>query len=38
MRQIIGSFAQAYCFPRAVAYLDSGKVKVKGMVRALTTH
>lgn len=21
-----------HCFPRAVAYLDSGKVKVKGMV------
>ena len=30
--QIIGSFSQAYCFPRAVAYLDSGKVNVKGMV------
>ena len=30
--QIIGSFSQAYCFPRAVAYLDSGKVRVKGMV------
>ncbi|KAG1793526.1 chaperonin 10-like protein [Suillus plorans] len=29
---IIGSFSQTYCFPRAVAYLDSGKVKVKGMV------
>jgi len=29
---IIGSFSQAYCFPRAVAYLDSGKVRVKGMV------
>ncbi|KAG1836218.1 hypothetical protein DFJ58DRAFT_917738 [Suillus subalutaceus] len=28
---IIGSFSQMYCFPRAVAYLDSGKVKVKGM-------
>ena len=31
--QIIGSFSQAYCFPRAVAYLDGGKVNVKGMVR-----
>ncbi|EKM56587.1 uncharacterized protein PHACADRAFT_253802 [Phanerochaete carnosa HHB-10118-sp] len=30
--RIIGSFAQAHCFPRAVAYLDSGKIKVKGMV------
>ncbi|KAI6021055.1 chaperonin 10-like protein [Pisolithus marmoratus] len=29
---IIGSFSQTYCFPRAVAYLDSGKVKLKGMV------
>ncbi|KAJ7048497.1 chaperonin 10-like protein [Mycena amicta] len=30
--KIIGSFAQTFCFPRAVAYLDSGKVRVKGMV------
>ncbi|KAH7926263.1 GroES-like protein [Leucogyrophana mollusca] len=30
--RIIGSFAQTHCFPRAVAYLDSGKIKVKGMV------
>ncbi|KAF7323943.1 Zinc-binding dehydrogenase [Mycena kentingensis (nom. inval.)] len=30
--RIIGSFAQAFCFPRAVAYLDSGKIRVKGMV------
>jgi D-arabinitol dehydrogenase (NADP+) len=30
--QIIGSFSQTYCFPRAVAYLDSGKIKTKGMV------
>ncbi|KIK70189.1 hypothetical protein GYMLUDRAFT_34676 [Collybiopsis luxurians FD-317 M1] len=30
--KIIGSFSQTYCFPRAVAYLDSGKVNVKGMV------
>ncbi|KLO16102.1 NADP+-dependent D-mannitol dehydrogenase [Schizopora paradoxa] len=30
--RIIGSFSQAYCFPRAVQYLDSGKVRVKGMV------
>ncbi|KAI0758460.1 chaperonin 10-like protein [Irpex lacteus] len=29
---ILGSFSQAFCFPRAVAYLDGGKVKVKGMV------
>ncbi|KAI0088735.1 hypothetical protein BDY19DRAFT_993578 [Irpex rosettiformis] len=30
--QILGSFSQAYCFHRAVAYLDGGKVKVKGLV------
>ncbi|KAG6808282.1 N-terminal acetyltransferase A complex catalytic subunit ard1 [Tricholoma furcatifolium] len=30
--RIIGSFSQTYCFPRAVAYLDSGKIKTKGMV------
>jgi D-arabinitol dehydrogenase (NADP+) len=30
--QIIGSFSQTHCFPRAVAYLDSGKIKTKGMV------
>ncbi|CAK5272916.1 unnamed protein product [Mycena citricolor] len=30
--QIIGSFSQTYCFPRAVAYLDSGKINVSGMV------
>ncbi|KAH7910365.1 chaperonin 10-like protein [Hygrophoropsis aurantiaca] len=30
--RIIGSFAQTHCFPRAVSYLDSGKIKVKGMV------
>lgn len=31
--QIIGSFAQVHCFPRAVAYLESGRINVKGMVR-----
>ncbi|KAF9447138.1 GroES-like protein [Macrolepiota fuliginosa MF-IS2] len=30
--RIIGSFSQTFCFPRAVAYLDGGKVNVKGMV------
>lgn len=30
--KIIGSFAQVHCFPRAVAYLESGKISVKGMV------
>ncbi|KAF8639116.1 hypothetical protein AX17_001731 [Amanita inopinata Kibby_2008] len=30
--KIIGSFAQTHCFPRAVAYLDGGKIRVKGMV------
>ncbi|KAJ9121648.1 hypothetical protein QFC22_002268 [Naganishia vaughanmartiniae] len=29
---ILGSFSQVFCFPRAVAYLDSGRVNVKGMV------
>ncbi|KAI3602896.1 zinc-binding dehydrogenase [Moniliophthora roreri] len=29
---IVGSFAQTYCFPRAIEYLESGKVKVKGMI------
>lgn len=30
--KIIGSFSQTYCFPRAIAYIDGGKVNVKGMV------
>ncbi|KAI4517781.1 chaperonin 10-like protein [Schizophyllum commune] len=30
--KIIGSFSQTYCFPRTVAYLDSGKIKTEGMV------
>jgi len=30
--KIIGSFSQTFCFPRAVHYLDSGKIKVTGMV------
>ncbi|KAM5533564.1 hypothetical protein V8D89_012780 [Ganoderma adspersum] len=30
--RIVGSFAQMHCFPRAVAYLDSGRIKVKDMV------
>lgn len=29
---IIGSFSQTHCFPRAVAYLDSGKIRTEGMV------
>ena len=32
LSQIIGSFSQTFCFPRAVAYLDGGKINVKGMV------
>ncbi len=37
--QIIGTFAQAHCFARAVAYLDSGKIRVKGLVSAfLVVH
>jgi len=30
--KIIGSFSQTFCFPRAVSYLDGGKINVKGMV------
>jgi len=30
--EIMGSFAQSFCFPRAVAYLDSGKIKTEGIV------
>jgi len=29
---IIGSFAQTHCFPRAVHYLDNGIIKVKGLI------
>ncbi|KXN89151.1 D-arabinitol dehydrogenase 1, partial [Leucoagaricus sp. SymC.cos] len=29
--RIIGSFSQTFCFPRAVAYLDGGKINLKGM-------
>lgn len=35
--RIIGSFSQAFCFPRAVDFLDSGKVNVKGMVTDVFT-
>ena len=30
--KIVGSFAQTYCFPRAIAYLESRKVDVSKMV------
>ena len=30
--RIIGSFSQRCCFDRAVRYLESGKVRVEGMV------
>ncbi|KAG9035499.1 N-terminal acetyltransferase A complex catalytic subunit ard1 [Tulasnella sp. JGI-2019a] len=30
--QIIGSFAQTDCFPRAIAYLESGKLTTEGIV------
>jgi len=30
--RIIGSFAQTDCFPRAVAYLESGKLKTDGII------
>ncbi|KAK1927543.1 chaperonin 10-like protein [Papiliotrema laurentii] len=29
---IIGSFSQTYCFPRAIDLLDSGKIRTTGMV------
>jgi len=29
---ILGSFSETYMFPAAINYLDSGKVKVKGIV------
>ena len=29
---ILGSFSETYMFPAAIAYLDSGKVKVNGIV------
>lgn len=30
--KIIGSFSQTFCFPRTLAYLDSGKIRLTGMV------
>ncbi|OJJ62418.1 hypothetical protein ASPSYDRAFT_76278 [Aspergillus sydowii CBS 593.65] len=33
--QIIGSFSEAYKFPAAIDYLDSGKVKVTGIVNKM---
>jgi len=30
--RIVGSFSQTYCFPRTIEYLESGKIKTKGMV------
>lgn len=30
--RIIGSFAQIHCFGRSVRYLDSGKLKLKGII------
>ncbi|ODQ50376.1 alcohol dehydrogenase [Saitoella complicata NRRL Y-17804] len=29
---ILGSFSETYCFPAAIDYLDSGKVRVEGIV------
>lgn len=29
---ILGSFSETYKFPAAIAYLDTGKVKVNGIV------
>ena len=31
-RQILGSFAQTHCFPRAVKFLEEGIVKVDDLV------
>ncbi|KAG8898461.1 hypothetical protein FRB99_007428 [Tulasnella sp. 403] len=30
--EILGSFAQAHCFPRAVAYLENGRLKTEGLI------
>lgn len=30
--QLIGSFAQTHCFPRALAYLESGKIDVSDLI------
>ncbi|KAH6909636.1 zinc-binding dehydrogenase [Coprinopsis sp. MPI-PUGE-AT-0042] len=35
--KIIGSFAQVHCFPRAINYLETGKIKVKGLVTDVFT-
>jgi len=34
---ILGSFSETYQFPNAIAYLDSGKVKTKGIVNKTFT-
>ncbi|KAF9523261.1 NADP+-dependent D-mannitol dehydrogenase [Crepidotus variabilis] len=34
---VVGSFSQTFCFPRAIAYLESGKVNVKDMVTDIFT-
>ncbi|EEB95476.1 hypothetical protein MPER_05551, partial [Moniliophthora perniciosa FA553] len=36
--RIIGTVGQANTFPRAVAYMDSGKINVKGMISRIYTH
>ncbi|THV07074.1 NADP+-dependent D-mannitol dehydrogenase [Dendrothele bispora CBS 962.96] len=36
--QIIGAFSQHCAFPRAVAYIDGGKVNVKGLVTHTYNH
>ncbi|EPQ56845.1 NADP+-dependent D-mannitol dehydrogenase [Gloeophyllum trabeum ATCC 11539] len=30
--EVIGSYAQSHCFPRAIEYIESGKIKVRGLV------
>jgi D-arabinitol dehydrogenase (NADP+) len=30
--RIIGSFSEVYMFPQTIDYLDSGKIKTKGIV------
>uniref|UniRef100_A0A0W0FW66 Alcohol dehydrogenase-like C-terminal domain-containing protein n=1 Tax=Moniliophthora roreri TaxID=221103 RepID=A0A0W0FW66_MONRR len=34
----IGTMLQADTFPRAIAYMDSGKINVKGMISHIYTH
>ncbi|KAF5352208.1 hypothetical protein D9758_009185 [Tetrapyrgos nigripes] len=35
--KLVGAFSQAGAFPRAIEYMESGKINVKGMVRRFLT-